>query len=70
MECPVAEPLNQPISLAEVESALPLLNNRRPGAGLGWPAELLRHIDVYREILRDEGKLVRFHVLACCKRKG
>ena len=33
--CQAAEPLNQPITSAEVESALPLLNNNRSGAGQG-----------------------------------
>ena len=39
--CRAAEPLNQPISSAELESPLPLLNNNTSGAGEGWPAELL-----------------------------
>ncbi|RYX77941.1 reverse transcriptase family protein, partial [bacterium] len=60
--CQAAEPLNQPITSAEVESALPLLNNNRSGAGQGWPAELLRY--AYREVQDEDGKTLKFHVLA------
>ena len=60
--CQAAEPLNQPITSAEVESALPLLNNNRSGAGQGWPAELLRY--AYREVQDEDGKILKFHVLA------
>ena len=45
-----------------MESALPLLNNNRSGAGQGWPAELLRY--AYREVQDEDGKTLKFHVLA------
>ena len=45
-----------------MESALPLLNNNRSGAGQGWPAELLRY--TYREVQDEDGKTLKFHVLA------
>ena len=60
--CQAAEPLNQPITSAEVESPLPLLNNSRSGARQGWPAELLRY--AYREVQDEDGKTLKFHVLA------
>ena len=60
--CQAAEPLNQPITSAEVESALPLLNNNRFGAGQGWPVELLRY--AYREVQDEDDKTLKFHVLA------
>ena len=60
--CQAAEALDQPITSAEVESALPLLNNNRSGAGQGWPAELLRY--AYREVQDEDGKTLKFLVLA------
>ena len=60
--CQAAEPLNQPITSAEVESALPLLNSNRSGAGQGLPAEMLRY--AYREVQAEDGKTLKFQVLA------
>ena len=45
-----------------MESALPLLNNNRSGSGQDWPAELLRY--AYREVQDEDGKNLKFHVLA------
>ena len=49
-----ASDLNVPISSAEVESALPLLNNKS-GAGQGWPSELLRYS--YQEVTGGDGSV-------------
>ena len=60
--CKAPELLNQPITSAEIESALPLIHNNRPGAAQGWLAELFRY--VYRVVHGEDGKVLKFHVLA------
>ena len=56
-----ARDLNVPISSADVESALPLLNNNNSGAGQGWPSELLRY--PYQEVTGGDGNVSKLHVL-------
>ena len=41
---------------------MPLLNNKKSGAGQGWPSELLRYS--YQEVTGDDGIVSMFHVLA------
>ena len=58
---PSISPSDVGVTPAEVESALPQLNNNRSGAGQGWPAELIRY--AYRELQDEDGKTLKFHVL-------
>ena len=52
--------LNRPITMADVQDALPLLNNGRSGALQGWSAQFLRYL--YKEQRCEDGSVSKHFV--------